>query len=291
MKDSDPRPMPASVLRAYRDPIQLRALLESDCFDRHSCFDAVEDMVYMLSDTVGDPEVTFLEDTASPIEHLPRYKNLIRSIPGTRTSLVQAILDTPDFGGEEVVLPILAKAMSRRWFEWWSSFRWTDEFDITRWRRIAELVLGDVQIAWISVQCARSVLDMADPMYRRSYSDAADQLELFLSGSLDTKSFLSISRTLRGSSRRSLSFLEPRQDTYLAISVGSAFLSSIESAVEIAYQGEPFVSSGGPTALEEASAAIVRAVEARDRYSSNLSGVARRLITPTLITSASRGLR
>lgn len=253
MQDTDPRPMPIEVQSAYRDPIDLLGLLKTDVYSPADRIAVRDALLSSLLATYGDAWVEVGSKEVRVTTHVKAFrKNIVDG--------VEMLLDVPDYRGREETLPLLAQAMEPRWAEWWRSFQWKKQLDLIPWRDATKHVLGQRQFAWLAAQYARASID-------RIRFDAENFLELakYLHAIRATENWARVpsAHNLRAA-------LEAKSETALAAyyaasvaadSADDAAFNAVGAAYDAAYAGAFLVN------------------------------ITRRLITPTLVTSAFVGAR
>lgn len=179
MKDSDPRPMPASVRAAYRNPLFLTKLFLSDeVYSDEERMEIAKSLFAELSNRYSIPEVEV--GTSGKTR---RVDSWIKSIRKNPVKIIDLLLQVPEYGGDEVVMPILASLMQPGWFRYWESDRSEASVSGIRKRRafadVAPVVLGDEQLRWILAQeCRSTIID--SPYFSKSIViDAAESAERF----------------------------------------------------------------------------------------------------------------
>ena len=267
MKDSDPRPMPPEVARAYRDPLELGELFATDVFTDQDRFAVRDELLRRLVTRFGNAELPSGSKFATVTQRVARLKkNPWKSI--------DLLMSVPEYGGMDEVKLELAHIMQPYWAKWWDGFEWIeiDFGSIRNWRDTAAIVIGDRQFRWLAAQYARYVLD-ADRSVRAASLKAIKAAEAYaVDPSIENRVRMQYDR----------SFLD-----------GPAF----EAA---SYYGYDAFSSGGNAAVDTVLSAVDTVLSAVSFAEpsvdvvfvyARLAALTRRLITPTLITSASRGLR
>lgn len=151
MFDHEPRPMPAEVRAAYRHPVDLLGLLESEAYPEDSQRFVRDGLLELLVSDLGN--IWFPHgktQTRSLEQRVKAIRSPVRSIG--------FMLDVDDYGGREITLRYLAMAMETRWSLWWDLFSWSGPSSLDAWRLVTSHVLGGRQYIWIAAQCARKVL-------------------------------------------------------------------------------------------------------------------------------------
>lgn len=264
MSDSSPRRMPTEVASAYRDPIYLRGLLLSGIYDKQDRDDVFRRLMSELVEQRG--HVWIPPDG----EDECRVSDYLLSASIHMVNKIDVLSSLEDYGGEECILPILAKLMQPRWAEWWSSFVLRSWNDALQWRTRATLVLGQRQLAWLAAQYARTVIDDVAEYERAEAIRAIDAAE---SWAIDPST-----------ANASLAFA-----AYQAIraDAGSPAVAAAGAAASVAHSQKEYE---GNFSYTMSCAANSSADDFADAYD-DLGRLTRRLITPTLVTSASRGVR
>jgi hypothetical protein len=311
MNDNEPRPMPPEVLRAYRDPLNLRKLLSSAVFTDAQRMSVCDELVARLVRKHGNADVLVGQDHASArsMSFSDRSKQLESAV-----GVVEFAMSFDEYGGEESVLVELAQVMQPYWTRWWTSFEWKKVQDAGGFARPTSCVLSERQLAWISAQCARSVIGQARPEHLQAcllvisavekwaidpsdknikaavaYGDEVGRLvaESGYMGSgpvfagITNMAIASVNAASAARSAAEVVASKPDEDGFSYAAVRMANVMLVCS-----------LSGPGRSDLAGATEAIIAArSSAMSDNRARLLAVVRRLITPTLITSASRGLR
>lgn len=277
MNDSDPRPMPPQVQRAYRDPTKLRELLSSEVFTESEASDTRDELLDRLVKKYGNVEIEGTDVFGKPnLVSIQFLKRIARRNINIWDS-ISIMLSVEEYEGPDAVLPELAKVMQPYWSRWWESMRWEDQADARRCLFVASNVMGKRQFVWLSAQYARIVVDAVlydDKDYALSAIEAAESFSAFPSEKNQEKARRAANGAWLPSSYTS----------------SESALNAASSAADGAR------SSHAATYTESAAANSAEASVGFEGYSSaaaysRLCELTKRLITPTLITSASRGLR
>lgn len=273
MNDSDPRPMPPQVLAAYRDPTKLRELLESEVFTEGEASDVRDELLDRLVKKHGNVEISGIGPRLVSIQFLKRIAQ--RKI--NTWDSISIMISVEEYGGPDAVLPELATVMQPYWSRWWESMRWEDQADVRRCLFVASNVMGKRQFVWLSAQYARIVVDAV--LYDcRDYALSAIEAAESFSAFPSEKNQEQARRAANGAW------------------LPSSYTSS-ESALNAASSAADGArSSHAATYTESAAANSAEASVGFEGYSSaaaysRLCSLTKRLIAPTLITNASRGLR
>lgn len=291
MKNEDPRPMPQSVLRAYMDPLNLMALFKRKIvFSIRDRSDVRDRLLMTLIDKHGVAEVFVTIDGSEsvPVSVL----DLPEIVSGGPLEAITAMMAIEEYGGEEGVKIELAKIMQPYWASWWDTFRWrgvtSPNEDILEWGFAAKHVLGEAQLRWMAAQFARRCLYLVRK---------GDQREALEPIRLAEEYCQSPSPSLLAEMRRFYRHIRDRSGAeYFAreacdLCCGEGALYSFEKSMDrasIAIAIDMLDRTMSP--LEPVPSSVEDGPyhdEARDI----LANLARSLITPTLITSPSRGLR
>jgi hypothetical protein len=257
--------MPPEVARAYRDPLDLDELFATDVFTEQDRFAVRDELLRRLVGKYGNAEI----ESGSKFSTVKQRVGRFRKNPWNGINLLMSV---PEYGGKDAVKLELAHVMQPYWGKWWDGFEWIDVGSIRNWRDTAAIVIGDRQFRWLAAQYARYVLD-TDRSVRAASLKAIKAAEAY---AVDP----SIENRVRMQDARS--FLD-----------GPAF----EAA---SYYGYDALSSGGNAAVDTVLSAVDAVLSAVsfaepsvdvEFVYARLAELTRRLITPTLITSASRGLR
>jgi len=165
-----------------------------------------------------------------------------------------------------------------------------------RYQDVANIVLGERQYRWIAAQYARAVIDMTRPQDRDVVIYAIEAAEAYALDSSEGNLNLMIAAR----NRSSVAYMEvvaysvdAPDAVFRAACAASAAVSTANSAAASATSAAVSAAAAVNVAVDAAanSAAAVNAVAARVNAYKQLAALTRQLITPTLITSASRGLR
>ena len=248
--------MPPEVARAYRDPLRLDELFATDVFTDEDRFAVRDELLRRLVGKYGNAEIESGARLTTVTQRVARFKkNPWKSI--------DLLMSVPEYGGKESVKLELAHIMQPYWAKWWNDFQWLDWDSVLN---IEHIVLGDRQLRWLAAQYARSVVDLADPRNRGKYINA---VELAEKSSVDPTS---VNYSIMNAAR---------EEVYAAAEEARRY-----GIDDYAAEAMPYVLSYDPldaayyTAIYSSTATLERVVS-----------ITKQLITPTLITSASRGLR
>jgi len=74
MKDSDPRPMPSEVARAYRDPLELGALFATEVFADTVRLAVRDELLRRLVGKYGNAEIESGSKFATVTQRVARFK-------------------------------------------------------------------------------------------------------------------------------------------------------------------------------------------------------------------------
>lgn len=168
MKDSDPRPMPPEVARAYNRNIDYYDLVLLPMFKgkRNS---VVETAVKLLVKHYGEVWALGNQTEAT-------VSSIVLDEPSTLVA-IRMLRATEEYGPERVDAA-LAEAMQPTWHEWWRGLSGESmQGEESPWIYYAYKVLGDRQIIWIVSQCARSVVDSVVPRLKGSCLHAIEAAE------------------------------------------------------------------------------------------------------------------
>jgi len=263
MKDSDPRPMPPEVQRAYRDPLELGELFATDVFTDEDRFAVRDELLRRLVGKYGNAEIESGARLTTVTQRVAKFrKNVWKSI--------DLLMSVPEYGGKESGKLELAHIMQPYWAKWWDGFEWSDWRSISRWRDIVVIVLGDLQFRWLAAQYARSVIDLTRPPDRDVCLDAIDVAEDYAADP----------------SAKNMARMDA---AFVAVGNTPSSAAAAASAAVVRYFNSSISAANAAAVAAAANAAA--AASAKDDVYSQLAALTRRLITPTLITSASRGLR
>lgn len=274
MRDNDPRPMPPQVLAAYRDPLNLKQLLASVVFTDRERFDVRDELLERLISKHGSVEVEQNKRLLPIRKRVSKFKK-------RAWSSIDVMVAAEEYGGRDSIMIELATVMQPYWHRWWETFSFAVE--LSRFEDVSIHVLGDRQIRWISAQLARIALPRALPSNVDVCISAIESAEECCeSPSLRAEEAMRAMSVKAGDAallRTPISNFRSYQATLASASASQAHPSAANALM---YAFGSFASS-------EYSSFTVG--EAAVKAEQTLNGVVRSLITPTLITHASRGLR
>ena len=272
MKDSDPRPMPPEVQRAYRDPLNLTDLLSSPVFTDRDRLSVRDELLDRLVRKHGNVEVEIGKGNRT----LPIRKRVAQFKKNAWGS-IEVMIASEELGGSESVMLELASVMQPYWLRWWEEMDWDGYKSLQVSMDISEKVLGRRQLTWLAAQYARSVVDIS--------SDR--QTCLAAISAAETWAVVPSKENLDRST-------EAASAAYDAVRAASAVYAAAGAAAfaarAAAFAADRAAAAAAYAAASAAYAAYVSYVSYGASYS-RLRELTKRLITPTLITSASRGLR
>jgi hypothetical protein len=276
MQDKDPRPMPIEVQSAYREPIDLLGLLETDVYSPADRIAVRDSLLSSLLATYGD---AWVELGSKEVRVTTRVKAFRKNI----VAGVELLLDVPDYRGREETLPLLAQAMEPRWAQWWNTFDWTTSSRaIFDWTKPTQRVLGLRQFAWLAAQYARTVIDLVQ-------SDSRPNSPRLRSACL---------RAIQHTERWSRQPSKLHEDEAIQAGKGALSLMPYDSpdaanAVDAAAYATRVVGYAQyeEAAVEQFQEACSSAVLTGAKTTKELAELTRQLITPTLVTGAVRGAR
>lgn len=108
MKDSDPRPMPAEVARAYRDPLELGELFATDVFTNETRLQVRDELLRRLLTKYGNAELPSGSKFVTVTQRVTKFKkNPWKSI--------ELMMSVPEYGGKDAVKLELAHVMQPYW--------------------------------------------------------------------------------------------------------------------------------------------------------------------------------
>jgi predicted protein tyrosine phosphatase len=279
MKSNKPKKMPASIAGKYSNFVALRPLFSEMLAtkDREAVCDAVAES---LSKRYGMVYIT------RKGEDVPITK--LREESGMHTlEFIDLLYGIDEYGGSESLSIELASAMQPYWNVWWDQFSLvTLDAD----SRIIDHVLGKEQILWISAQIARRATRFAGPA-ATTLARALEVIEDWIAGRssksdvkrlvddiLDsTDSVEADDEAPFASVDAVMAFCDMANDTSIMA------VSTFQAVVRSTSYAEGFADDPGADDAELA--------RNRNAARSACADVARAVFTPTLITTASRGLR
>lgn len=171
MNDSDPRPMPPEVQRAYQSPLDLRMLLESSPFEG-SVMEICDKLLDELIEKYGSVEIPHGKGFM-PI------RRRVEKISKDAWKSIELMASFHEYGRRATVLPLLASVMQPYWARWWDRFVFSDADSVAEWWRVSRMVLGDRQNIWLAAQCIRSSVDRVDKDQREAAVDVCDSAEAY----------------------------------------------------------------------------------------------------------------
>lgn len=161
MNDNTPLPMPAEVLRTYPMKIDYVGLLEdSRVYSDNDRAEVLGGLTRALVARYGDVRIRRGDGSESVSE-------IVRGMRSDAASAIELLRSIDQYGGAAGVDPLLAMAMQPRWARWWGSFEWRNRDDIEAWRDVTGRVLGQLELAWLAAQYARSAIDRLAPRDRQ----------------------------------------------------------------------------------------------------------------------------
>ena len=285
MKDSDPRPMPPEVQRAYRDPLNLKELLASTAFTDRDRLAVRDELLDRLTKKRGNVEVE-VGKSAKIVPIRRRVSQFRKNFWGS----IEVMIAAEELGGREAVMLELASVMQPYWLRWWERRSWRNYYWDTEYDTMTSCtVMGTRQIAWIAAQYARSVIDLT---LLRSRQEALNAVLAAESWAI-APSEENLRRATMTAGFTNKSEVEYEPASWSAACAASAASYSVYET------GRPSAKKAARAADFAANARVSSVVASArssdtERYASEmgfLCELSKRLITPTLITSASRGLR
>lgn len=283
MKDSDPCPMPPEVQRAYPRRIDPVKLLQTSVYseaDRRGVLDALMRSLLEMHGDVWVPGWVAGSSNEVRVSRCVRWQD--RSV----VKSIEMLRRLEEYGGREGVDEQLARAMQPLWIQWWEGFAWRDWRDVVGWRNVVGHVLGPRQLAWMAAQYARVAIDLVWLQNRSAYIGAIEAAETW-------------ARVPSAANRQAAANAAYAADTDVA-----AYFAARTATADDAYSPTATASATVGAAAFTAAAAIdavaARLSNAMDAYAAyayaparaaaayeRLAVITKRLITPTLITSAS----
>jgi hypothetical protein len=303
MQDKDPRPMPIEVQSAYREPIDLLGLLETDAYSMADRIAVRDALLSSLLARYGD---AWVEVGSKEVRVTTRVKAFRKNVAAG----IKLLLDVPDYGGRKETLPLLAQAMEPKWAEWWDSFELTDVSTLNAWTRATQHVLGPRQFAWLAAQYTRSVIELGLPQDRDVCLRAIKAVEAWSrvpdvqnrqvaidAGGDAARALNAPTRALRGTTRAT----RAAANAGYALRAANA-ATSVPNAAAYYATSVPNAAANAGYALRAANAAANAAFNAAFAIDTayfvanndawrRLAVLTRRLITPTLVTGAVLGAR
>jgi len=262
--------MPSEVARAYRDPLELGVLFATEVFTDQDRFAVRDELLRRLVGKYGNAEIESGSKLATITQRVAKFKkNPWKSI--------DLLMSVPEYGGKESVKRELAHVMQPYWSKWWDSFMWRDWESISKWNRIADIVLGSGQLRWAAAQYARAVIDLVRQKDRQAALAAIEAAERFAADESSDNARRMAEEVGKAYYLADQSFNSPSEGA----AIGAAIMSGSMSAFVPGY------------AVFAANTALSTAWNRLAYYEpyARLMSLTRQLIIPTLITTASRGLR
>lgn len=287
MKDSDPRPMPNKLKIAYLPSLNLKKLFSRrNVFSPSDRLEVRDRLLHALIKKHGTAEVID-RDRVFFVDEAPSMRF------GSASDGIDLLMSIEEYGGEEEVKRQLAFVMQPYWAKWW------DEFDLSdagkdyplEWGFAARHVLGPQQFRWIAAQCARSALLLVRSPDRALCLDGIMNAERHAENPTeDTLLEMRASWDALSSHERTR---EDRVSRAIVAVCRSCCLDTprVESSVEeTVYRSSEALAYSKVDPFGEVPAADL-SEDAINESRLELANRIRSLITPTLITHASRGLR
>jgi len=264
--------MPPQVLAAYRDPLNLTDLLSSPVFTDRDRVEVRDELLERLIKKYGNVEVEVGNGTRT----LPIRKRVAQLKKSVWNS-IEVMIASEELGGREAVMLELASVMQPYWLRWWEEMDWDGYNSLHVSTEIADSVLGRRQLTWLAAQYARSVVDIS--------SDR--QICLAAISAAETWAVVPSKENLD----RSTEAASPAYAAYFA-TLAVSYAAYAAHAAYAATLAVSYASHAARNAVRAAAADAAAASNASYVASySRLCDLTKRLITPTLITHASRGLR
>lgn len=171
--------MPPVVRRSYRSPLLLRELFLSDyVFNNVDRMSIAKQLFAELSRRYGIPEIEY-----GSSRKIRRVDSLVKSIKTNSVKIIDMLLTVTEYGGEEIVKPILASLMEPKWVSFWEEDRSEGSLQGIRQRwafsNVVPIVLSDEQLRWISAQRCRSFIDGAVLVPRDLLLETVSSAEVF----------------------------------------------------------------------------------------------------------------
>lgn len=279
MKDSDPRPMPLEVQRAYREPIDLQGLLAwaASSMPMAARVYGWEDRLVVRGALLESLLARHGDAWIAVGSREERVSTLVKSYGARASAVTKAIellLDVPDYGGREETLPLLAQAMQPGWAAWWSSFAWNDFVDVTTWRQASTYVLGSRQLSWLAAQYARTAIESLTWEDREVCLRAIEAAEAWAQVP---------SKSNRQATIDLADIVDVTPGAYADVRAATAATYAADAARDAANADARYAASAAANATSPKAPLLPEAY-------ARLASLTKRLITPTLVTSASRGL-
>jgi hypothetical protein len=305
MSDRDPRPMPIEIQRAYRNPIDLRGLLMSSVYDQGDRQDVVDALMRSLIARYGD---VWIMVGGEEMSVSTRLKDRLLKQDVVRA--IELLSSIEEYGRSDGVLPLLAQAMQPRWAVWWASFKWPNGWAVEPWSNIVRFVLGQRQSAWLAAQCARTAIDLVRAQNLRVARGAIKAAEVWALAPSDAKvggavTIADVSADILAQEESRMGDESRWAGIYAAWAAQSAALAAGADGFIDADDDADAGDDVDARAVEYLGRTIRYASDAegyanddlrirafaKDAAYARLAALTKQLITPTLVTSASSGLR
>lgn len=166
MKDSDPRPMPESILRDYASPLVLSELFWTKVFTQPDRVAVKDAMLSSLIRKHGKVDLPYGRGYRSIDTLVSRFKK-------NPWNGIGMMLSVPEYSEDGSAKKELARAMQPYWSGWWESAR-AAQVD---YYHVISLVLGEDQLRWINAQLARMVVDINYQLIRDLCLDLISYVE------------------------------------------------------------------------------------------------------------------
>ena len=268
VKETDFREMPPQVLAAYEDPLELDKLLDSVVFTDSDRLRVRQELLDRLVKKHGNVEVE-VGGRLMPL------KTRVAQFRKDFWKSMDVIRGVEEFGGKEGFMTHLALVMDPYWQKWWADYYYSDSLATSGWVNAVSCVLGARQLLWIAAQSTRRVLNLGSDRSSRVRLDAVRLAETYAIKPLDAE-----------------------EASAEAIRIYSILFDSIDdtetvssrvhrSASQTALAVSDFATGNKKVGTHTCALAIVRSLQAygSPKY---VNYLIKTLITPTLITSASR---
>lgn len=283
--------MPLEVQRAYRDPIDLRGLLASDVYrdvNRPGVYsdayrrEVLDALARALIARYGDVwiKINAAGQAVSVRMYVSRMENVYDAI--------QFLRGIDAYGRERGVDAMLAYVMQDRLRSWWSSFEWTWKKDISDWLEIVLRFAGHRQIVWIAAQSARTVIDEVLQTDREACLRAIEAAERWAVSPSEANLKLSADAGQEAYSR-GMDALHDAKSWRGEASITNAHAALSTSDVATGAADHGFAESNFINSITDAIYNAVGSDYDMDPMSrfARYAGLARSLLTPTLVTSDS----
>lgn len=268
VKETDFREMPPQVLAAYEEPLELDKLLDSGVFTDSDRLRVRQELLDRLVKKNGNVEIE-VGGRLMPV------KTRVAQFRKDFWKSMDIIRGVEEFGGKEGFMTHLALVMDPYWQKWWADYYYSDSLPMSGWVNAVSCVLGARQLLWIAAQSTRRVLDLVSDRSSRVRLDAVRLAESYAIKPFDA----------RAASAEAIRIYSLIFDSFNDAETASGRVDRSASRTALAVL--EFATVNKKIGTQTCAFAIVRSMQAygSPKY---VNYLIKTLITPTLITSASR---